>query len=536
MKMTKKRRKKRVHMKQLREIFRLKFNCKRSSREIASMLKISPGTVSNYLIALDRMGLSWEKELQKLSEEELHQKFINYNIVDSNASDNSNCNKEFTPLDFNYIYQELKRKGVTLLLLWEEYKEQNPGTFYSRSRFCSLYKKWSKTLNATMRHSHKAGDKLFIDYCGPTIPIIDYATGEEKEAQVFVAVMGASNYTYAEATWTQSLIDWTASHTRMFDFLGGVPNLLVPDNLKSGVKKACKYDPVINSTYSDLICHYDTAVMPARPYRPRDKAKAEAGVLLVERWIMAKLRNIDFFSLAEVNNKIKELLEVLNNKKFQKLDGSRKSQFELLDKPTLKQLPKTKYEFTEEKKVKLNIDYHFEIKSHYYSAPYTLIGKSFIVKYNAYKVEAIYQGKKIAIHARNYKRGSHTTLPEHMPEKHKKHLAWSSERFINWASKIGPETSSVVKFLIKKKKHPEQSYRTCLGLLNLSKTYGEKRLESASKIANKVNAKNRASILQILKNGMDKIPQSKEEEHYPVQEHKNIRGPEYFINNDEVTK
>jgi transposase len=224
---------------------------------------------------------------------------------------------------------------VTLNLLWQEYKEQHPDG-YQYSWFCHSYRDWAARLDVVMRHEHRAGEKLFVDYAGQAVEIVDPATGAINKAQIFVAVLGAGSYTYAEATASQSLEDWIGAHVRAFSFYGGVPEAVVPDNLKSGVSKACRYEPDINPTYNDLARHYQTVILPARVRKPRDKAKAEAGVLLVERWILARLRKHTFFSLDELNREIKRLLRDLNNKPFKKLPGSRKSRFEEIDKPALK--------------------------------------------------------------------------------------------------------------------------------------------------------------------------------------------------------
>ena len=375
-------------LRKLREILRLKFDSNLKNRAIARSLKVSAGTVSNYTRAFTASGLSWPLA-EDLDDDKLE------SLLQATTSTNSQC--DLVLPDFALIHQELKKKGVTLQLLWEEYQAIYGPRAYKRTQFCDLYRHWRQHLSVVMRQTHKAGDKLFIDYCGPTMPVIDAATGEIQQAQIFVAVMGASNYTFAEATWSQRLSDWTSSHVRAFSYFGGVPALLVPDNLKSCTKKACRYEPDINPTYANLVSHYGTAVLPARPIKPRDKAKVENGVLLVERWIMARLRNQKFFSLVELNQAIEKLLIILNEKPFKKLPGSRRSQFEVIDKPALKPLPTKPYTYTEFKKTRVNIDYHIEIDCHYYSVPYKLVKQAVEARFSTNIVEIFHVRHEVAI-------------------------------------------------------------------------------------------------------------------------------------------
>jgi transposase len=392
-----------------------------------------------------------------------------------------------------------------------------------------MYQKWRNKLNVTMRQRHKAGDKLFIDYAGSTVPIIDAKTGEIKEAQIFVAVMGASSFTFAEATWTQTLPDWIGSHVRAFSYFGGVPSLLIPDNLKSGITKACRFEPEANATYLEMIIHYSTAVLPARPIKPRDKAKVENGVLVVTRWILARLRHHKFFSLAELNQSISKLLIDLNAKPFKKLPGTRSSQFEAIDKPALKPLPQQPYVYAIFKKMHLGFDYHIEVDGHYYSAPYHLVKELLEVRITEHTIEIIYKNSRIATHIRSFSRGSHSTISEHMPKKHLKHMKWTPGRLLNWAQSIGQNTLKLTKHLLEKKAHPEQGYRACLGMLNLVRQYGEMRLETACQRAIYYQTLSRRSVFIILKNGLDKHPLPIDESEQSVTPyHENIRGPNYF--------
>jgi len=435
--------------------------------------------------------------------------------------------KRFVP-DWSEIHKELKRKGVTLALLWHEYKMNNPEG-YQYSWFCSQYAGWLGKVDLVMRQDHRAGEKLFVDYAGQTMEVVDRTTGEIKTAQIFVSVLGASNYTFSEATWSQNLSDWIGSHVRCFNYFHGVPEVLVPDNLKSGVSKACYYEPDINPTYQDMAGHYNTVVLPARVREPRDKAKAETGVQIVERWILAKLRNHTFFSLAELNGEIKKLLEELNNKPFQKLPGSRKSMFESLDRPALKPLPVESYLFAEWKKATVNIDYHLEVDGHYYSVPYQLVKKKVDVRMTSATVECFYKNKRVAAHKRSFQKGRHTTIKEHMPTRHQKYLEWSPERFLRWAGKIGPKTARLTEIILSSRPHPQQAYRTLLGILRLGKSYTDIRLEAACGRALVIGATSYRSVESILKNGLDSKPLPEKEPSPPIR-HQNIRGSQYYQN------
>lgn len=517
-------------IKKIREILRLKFELKLNNRAIGRMVNASPSSISRYTSPFQQRELSWT-QLETVSDKEINDVVYQKQRVLSK--------KNFVEPDFKRIHQELKLKTVTLQLLWEEYSEIYKERAYSRTQFCEMYKSWRNKLKVTMRQTHKAGDKLFIDYAGSTIPIVDSHSGEIKNAQIFVAVMGASNYIYAEATWTQTLPDWIGSHVRTFTYFQGVPALCVPDNLKSCSSKACRYEPEINNTYADMIQHYNTAVLPARPRKPRDKAIAEVSVQIMGRFILAKLRHQKFFTLFELNEAIAKLLVALNLKPFKKLPGSRLSQFEAIDKPALKPLPDKPYEYAEFKKLHLGFDYHIEIDGHYYSAPYELTKEPIEVRITANVIEIFSKGTRVASHIRSYRRGTHTTIQEHMPKKHQKHHQWTPGRFLNWANSIGPKTLYLTKHIIEIKKHPEQAYRVCLGLLNLCKRYSKERLEAACNRAIHYHTFTRRSVAEILKNGLDKQPlpeilsESKSKNH-----HENIRGPEYFtkIKSKENTK
>jgi transposase len=429
--------------------------------------------------------------------------------------------------DFNYIHAELRKKGVTLNLLWQEYKEQNPHG-YQYSQFCHLYRKWTNKIDPVMRQEHRAGEKMFVDYAGQTVPVYDLHTNRMREAQIFVAVLGASNYTYAEATWTQSLPDWIGSHGRAFAFFGGVPKLVVPDNLKSGVSKAYFYEPDINPTYLDMANHYGTAVIPARVKKPKDKAKVEVAVQVVERWILARLRNRQFFSLYRLNQAIADLLEDLNNKPFQKLPGSRKSAFESLDRPALNPLPSQPYQFAEWKIATVNVDYHIEVERHYYSVPHTLIKKKIDVRITNITIECFYKNKRVASHIRRHHKGRHSTIKEHMPKSHQKWAQWTPDRFIRWAGKIGPHTQKLIENVLNSRAHPQQGFRSCLGILRMAKSYGDDRLEAACRRAVAIGGTSYRSVESILKHNLDQKPLPDQSAKSSPIEHNNIRGARYY--------
>jgi transposase len=369
---------------------------------------------------------------------------------------------------------------------------------------------------------------MFVDYAGQTIPIHDTDTGQITPAELFVATLGASNYTYAEATLSQQLEDWIGSHIRAFEFFGGVTQLIIPDNLKSGVSRACLYDPDLNPTYQDLAAHYGTAILPARPRKARDKAKVESAVLIAERWIIAVLRHRKFFSLAELNAAIRVLLEKFNNRRFKKLPGTRAEWFRDLDAPALRALPATPYEVARWLKAVVNIDYHVQVQGHNYSVPYQLIKETVEVRLQATTVELIYRGRRVAAHVRCFVKNGYTTIPEHRPKAHQRHLEWTPGRIIAWAGTVGTHCAAVVQWIIESKPHPEQGYRSCLGLLRLTKSYGNERVEAACRRALKFQTCTYRSIKSILAAKLDAQPLTQDEPSPPAIEHANVRGRHYY--------
>jgi len=511
-------------MRRLKELLRLKYAAGLSHRQIATSLNISTGVVSKYVHLAEVAGLRYPLP-DDIDDARLHLLLTDTPSVSPSES------RVALPLmvpDFALVHQELKRKGVTRLLLWQEYAASHQRAAYGYSQFCELYRRWRLRHRSVMRQTHVAGEKLFVDYCGPTVDVVNAATGEVRTAQLFVACMGASNYTFAEATWSQRLPDWIGSHTRAFAFFGAVPQLVIPDNLKSGVTRACPYDPALNATYAEMLAHYQTAALPARPYKPRDKAKVEVAVQVVERWIIARLRHVTFFTLADLNRAIRLLLDSLNTRPFKKLPGTRRSQFELLDLPAMRPLPRAPYEFAEWKHARVGIDYHIEVDRHFYSVPHALVRLQVEVRFTATTIEVFHASKRVASHLRSPKHGSHTTDAAHMPASHRAHLEWTPGRFLNWAVQVGPNTRDLVHHLLTNRPHPEMGYRSCLGLLSLAKRYGAPRLEAACARALLIGSPSRPSVVSILKQGLDSQPVSDTEQPATPLVHENLRGAAYY--------
>jgi transposase len=417
-----------------------------------------------------------------------------------------------------------------LQLAWEEYRQAHPDG-YAYSRFCELYQRWCQQLDVVLRQEHLAGEKLFVDYAGATIPIHDPQGGPERPAAIFVAVLGASNYTYAEATASQELENWIGSHIRTFEFLGGVPKLVIPDNTRTGVNRACRYEPDLNRTYHELAMHYGVGVLPTRPYKPRDKAKVETGVQIVQRWIVAALRHRKFFSLAELNQAIRELLTKLNQRPFRKRPGCRASLFQELDRPALGPLPRERFELQQWATARVNIDYHIEIDRHYYSVPYVLTGQEVEVRSTLTTVEIFHRGERVASHARSREAYRASTINEHRPKSHQQHLAWPPSRLLHWAQSVGPATAQLFKTILESKPHPEMGYRSCLGILRLGQRYSTERVEAAAARALATGAGSYQRVKSMLERGLDRQPLASPAPRPPVA-HDNLRGAAYFDPSD----
>jgi len=510
---------KKVTVLKLKDILRLHYQAQLSTRQIARSLNVSSSVVSKYLIRARGAQLYWPLP-EGIGETQLRE------ILQPKRNGSSTA--LLAEPDFAQMSVELSRKGMTRQLLWEEYAQAHPDNHYSYSRFAVLYRAWHKKQRLSMRQTHRAGEKLFVDYAGLTLKIIDSRTGEERPAQVFVTALGASSYTYAEATWTQSLPDWIGSHIRAFAFYGGVPEVVVPDNLKSAVSKACRYDPELNPSYAQCAAYYQTSVIPARPYKPQDKSKAEVSVQIVERWIMMRLRKLQLFSLAEANQAIRVLLDDLNNRPFKQRPGSRQSQFDAIDKPALKALPSAPYAYRHVVKARAHIDYHVSYDGHHYSVPYRLRGEEVMVHAGEQTVAVFYQGKCVAEHPRSRNASGHTTNTAHMPKAHAKHQEWSPSRFINWAQSIGPATQRVVRYQLESRPHPEHGYRACLGILSLAKKYGKARLEAACIRAEKIGGLQYKNLASILATGLDKQPLETDKQQSLPLTHDNVRGADYY--------
>jgi transposase len=504
-------------VKLVREILFLKFKDKKSDRELARIHSISKSTVNTYTSRANIAGLDSIEKLNGLTDEGL-KKIIFPHPIKAGKS---------LPVDFDWVHRELARPNVTLMLLWQELSSKAE-SFYKYSRFCELYREWEKSREISMRIPHKAGEKLFIDYAGTTVPVvINRKTGEAQEAQIFVCCFGVSQLTYVEASWTQGGRDFINSNIHALEFFGGVPQVLVPDNLKSAVNLASKYEPVINQSYRQMAKHYGCSVIPTRAYRPKDKAKVENAVLIASRWILARLRDQKFFSLEELNQCLWELLEEFNNTKFQKLNYSRRSFFEEVEKAELGPLPSGRYVVAEWKKVKVNIDYHIQLEGCYYSVPYRLRGEELECRYTDTTVELFKNGSRVASHVRSYRPNHTSTNPEHMPKSHREHLEWSPSRMLDWGKSIGTFTECCFKRLMDQCEHPELAYKQCLGIIGLAKKYGPERLENACERAFKLGAVGYQSIKSILEKGLDKVKVYGEQQDILL-DHENIRGKDYY--------
>lgn len=510
----------RLSVRKIKEVLRLTHHRGLSDRQVALSLDISRSTVKDYRVRAQRAGLSWPSP-ESLTEEALEQKLF---------PPQARVGAPPKPLpDFDYIYRELKahkKFNLTLDLLWQEYKEQHPEG-YQYSQFCDLYRRYRAKLDYCMRQDHRGGEKLFVDY-GEGLNLLDSQTGAALSTELFVAVWGASNYTYAEATLTQQLPDWIGSHTRAFSYFDCVPKIVVPDCLKSAVTQACRYEPELNPTYAEMASHYGICVLPARPARPRDKAKVETGVLIAKRWILSALRHRTFYSLAELNGAIQELLERLNSRPLRKLKKSRRELFSLFDQPNALPLPEKLYEYAEWKVATVNIDYHIEVDNHYYSVPFQLLRERLDIRLTAHTVEAFKKGERVVTHVRSFIPHRHSTRKEHMPPAHQQYLEWTPSRIVGWAQKIGPNTAMLIEKIIESRTYPEQAYRSCLGILRLEKHYPKERLENASLRALKFGALSFKALRNILSVGLDRLEEKQESPPTALPAHDNIRGGQYY--------
>jgi transposase len=508
----------RIAMRKIREVLRLAQGEGLSRRQVSAASGVPLTTVSDYLHRAAAAGLKWPLpgDLDDAGLEAQLYPPATPSVV-------------ARPLpDWRHVHTQLRRKGVTLQLLWLEYREANPDG-YGYSQFANLYREWRGQADVTMRQSHKAGEKLFVDFPGDTVPVWDRTGEVVMRAELFVAVLGASSWLYAEAFPSQALLYWVTAHVHCFEAMGGCPQIVVCDNLRSGVTRPHRYEPDVNATFAEMAAHYGVAIMPARAYKPRDKAKAESGVLIAERWIIARLRDRRFCSLGEANAAIAACTAEINARPFQKLDGSRQSLFEQLYRPALRPLPATRYEFATWHKARVNIDYHIVADRHYYSVPYQLARQQVDVRLSAATVEIFRNSARVASHPRSPVRHGHTTDPAHMPESHRQHAAWTPQRITSWAGKAGPSTAALVARIVESRPHPEQGYRAALGIIRLAGRYGSDRSEAACARALALRAYSYRSVESILRTGLERQPLPGDAPELPPHPaHDNVRGPGYY--------
>jgi len=507
-------------MKKIREVIRMRYQLGAGIRQIAAAVNVGRTTVSEYVERAEAAKLSWPSA-GELSDEELKALLFPPERAKRVPS---------RPLpDWSEVRQELSRKGTTLLLLWSEYIKKHPGG-YSYSRYARYYRAWVSASDLRMRQPHKAGEKLEVDWSGIGVQIVDAKTGDTSQASVFVSAMGSSQMIFAKAYGSQELKWWLSAHVDAFEFYGALPEIVVPDNPKTGVISACRYEPTLNPSYADLAAHYGVAVVPARVRKPRDKAKVENAVQQVERWILAPLRERTFFSVCEANRAIAELLALLNDKVMKGPKASRRQLFEQEDLPAMRALPESRYTYAEWKRCKVPPDYHVEVEGHFYSVPFALCGKHVDVRITIGTVEVFFENERRAAHKRSLSRRGFTTDESHMPGGHKAQAKWTSERMIRWAETIGLKTGAFVTALLCGKLHPEHGYRMCLGVISLEKRFGKDRLELACGRALSLGALSYQSVKSILEKNLEAVPV--QQPLPPLPDHENIRGSEFFSQED----
>jgi transposase len=508
-----------LSMRKIREVLRLSA-LGLKQHQIARSCSIVQSTVHKYLKLAEAAQLRWPLP-EDFSEQKLDELLFGQRPEPPSR-------RIHPPPDFAAIHKELQsHKDLTVELLWQEYKKAD-ASGYGYSRFSDLYREWSQAQNVTLRQQHNPGEKMFVDYAGATIPIYSRDTGEVHRAAIFVAAMGFSSYTFAEATWSQELPCWIGSHIRAFEYFGGLPTLVTPDNTKTGVSKACRYEPDLNPTYAELAAHYGVAVLPARPRKPRDKAKAESAVQIVQRWIVAALRKRTFFTLAQANEAIAELLVLLNNKPFRRREGTRASLFAAFDKPVLHSLPVERYEIGQWRKLKVELDYHVPAEGHFYSVPYQLVGQQVDIRLTGTTVEIFHRGLRVASHARSFVPDQTTTITQHRPKAHQQYLEWTPSRLLSWADVVGPHTAELFRQILATKPHPEMGYRSCLGLVRLGGKHTTQRLEAAATRALHFGAYSFHSVESILEHHLENQPLAVSQPPPAAILHDNIRGAAYF--------
>jgi transposase len=505
-------------MRKLKEVIRLRLQCGKSGRAIARACGVSPSTISAYLGRIAMAKLTWPLPTELDDEVALERLLF---------PDEGKPVPDRPSPDWIYVHRELQMRHVTKNLLWQEYKEVQPEGLQF-SQFCARYLAWARPLQATMRQAHRVGEKAFIDFSGSGLDVVHPLTGDRQKAVLFLAVLGASNLTYAEPVLHQDLPTWVGCHVRAFDYFGGTTEIWVPDNPRVGVTKADKYDPLLNRTYEDLAAHYGSAVIPARPYKPRDKAKVETAVLIASRWILAVLRHRIFYSLAEMRTAVAELVEKLNHRKMRRLKKSRRELFEEIERTALKPLPVRPYEYAEWAQPRADLSYHVEHDAHFYSVHFGLIGVQFDLRATETTVEILHRGQRIESYQRSYLKGKYTTRKEHMPRAHLDHVEWTPERLIDWGRKTGPSTAALLEAIMASKAHPQQGFKSCLGILRKTKDFPAERIERAAARALHFRSLNSGSVASILKNNLDQSPLPGEEPQQALPLHGNIRGGDYY--------
>ena len=508
-------------MKKVREIMRLHEQSGLSRRQISQSLNISRPVVSDYIAKVTISGLSY-KDIENMPDETLLE------LLQKNKTKDERYEK--LQSQFPHLTKELKRVGVTRYLLWEEYMQENPEG-YSYSQFCYHFQIWRNMSEVTMHMDHKAGDKLFVDFAGKKLEITNRATGKKQEVEAFIAILGASQLIYVEASMSQKKEEWIRLNENALRYIGGVPRAIVPDCLKSAVTKTDRYEPDINPEYFDFARHYSVTILPARPAKPKDKSLAEGAVRISYSWIYAKLRDRIFFSLEELNVAILEQLELLNARTMQRPGVSRIELFESIEKTELQPLPQQRYEIKKHKTLTVQFNYHIYLSDdcHYYSVPYRYKGRKVAVLFTERALE-VYSGNiRIALHLRNKRRNGYTTQREHMPEFHKWKDNWDPEKLMNWATTKGGDVASVVATVLASRQHPEQSYKTCMGILSLGKIYGDLRLNKACKRALYYDNYTYKVIKNILFNNMDQLDEDSNNTIGTLPEHENIRGRNYYM-------
>ena len=508
-------------MRRVREILRYRFEESLGYKAISYRVGAAPSTVRETLRRAEAAGLSWPLG------NEITDAVLEAALYRANGTKTGH--RRSVEPDWSHVHRELKRKHVTLQILWDEYIERHPDG-YRYSRFCDLYRGWAANLPVTMRQNHAAGEKLFVDYAGDTVTVVvDRLKGKTRQAHLFVAVLGASSLSYAEARWSETLPDWLGCHVNALEAFGGAPALLVPDNAKVAVIKACRYDPQVNRTYAGMATHYGSSVLPTRPRRPRDKAKVEAAVRIVERWLLGRLRHRVFHSLAEVNAVIVELLADLNERRVLRGVGrTRRQLFEEIDRPALRPLPAERYIYAEWRIRRAGLDYHVEIDRHYYSVPWRFAREQIETRITATTIELFRKGERIAAHIRSSGNGRHTTVAEHMPSAHRRFADWTIERISREASAIGADAALLCEKILADRPHPEQGFRACLGIIRLAKGFGRERVNAACGRALEIGARTYGSVRSILDNHLDWAPASARHDAREPLDHPNIRGPRYY--------